>query len=95
MKERVEADQRAGENGLSFIETSALEATNVDLAFQNILSCTAPIYPHPSTNLTDLLRSHLRDRVIQEPRRRRGRRQEVRPEGRQQHLAQPGEGEGE
>jgi Ras-related protein Rab-11A len=28
----------ASENGLSFIETSALEATNVDLAFQNILT---------------------------------------------------------
>jgi Ras-related protein Rab-11A len=30
--------QFASENGLSFIETSALEATNVDLAFQNILT---------------------------------------------------------
>jgi Ras-related protein Rab-11A len=27
-----------GENNLSFIETSALDASNVDLAFQNILT---------------------------------------------------------
>ncbi|KAL1839767.1 hypothetical protein VTJ83DRAFT_6467 [Remersonia thermophila] len=33
-----DATKFASENGLSFIETSALEATNVDLAFQNILS---------------------------------------------------------
>jgi len=36
------ADDATGENGLSFIETSALEATNVDLAFQNILTCMEP-----------------------------------------------------
>lgn len=29
---------RAGENNLSFIETSALDASNVELAFQNILT---------------------------------------------------------
>jgi Ras-related protein Rab-11A len=28
----------AGENNLSFIETSALDASNVELAFQNILT---------------------------------------------------------
>lgn len=28
----------AGENHLSFIETSALDASNVELAFQNILT---------------------------------------------------------
>jgi len=28
----------AAENGLSFIETSALDASNVELAFQNILT---------------------------------------------------------
>ncbi|KAL2155366.1 hypothetical protein VTH82DRAFT_107 [Thermothelomyces myriococcoides] len=33
-----DAKNFASENGLSFIETSALEATNVDLAFQNILT---------------------------------------------------------
>lgn len=29
-----------GENHLSFIETSALDASNVELAFQNILTGT-------------------------------------------------------
>jgi hypothetical protein len=29
-----------GENNLSFIETSALDASNVELAFQNILTGT-------------------------------------------------------
>jgi len=33
-----EAKQFASENNLSFIETSALDASNVELAFQNILS---------------------------------------------------------
>ncbi|CAO3610637.1 unnamed protein product [Cunninghamella echinulata] len=33
-----EAKQFAAENGLSFIETSALDATNVDLSFQRILT---------------------------------------------------------
>ena len=31
-----------GENNLSFIETSALDASNVELAFQNILTGTIP-----------------------------------------------------
>jgi hypothetical protein len=31
-----------GENNLSFIETSALDASNVELAFQNILTGTFP-----------------------------------------------------
>lgn len=31
-----------GENHLSFIETSALDASNVELAFQNILTGTTP-----------------------------------------------------
>lgn len=36
----------AGENNLSFIETSALDASNVELAFQNILTGTcAFLYP--------------------------------------------------
>ena len=30
----------SAENGLSFIETSALDASNVELAFQNILTGT-------------------------------------------------------
>ncbi|RUS13715.1 hypothetical protein BC937DRAFT_94884 [Endogone sp. FLAS-F59071] len=33
-----EAKQFAAENGLSFIETSALDASNVELAFQRILT---------------------------------------------------------
>ncbi|KAG0956792.1 hypothetical protein G6F58_000427 [Rhizopus delemar] len=33
-----EAKQFASENGLSFIETSALDATNVELSFQRILT---------------------------------------------------------
>lgn len=32
----------AGENNLSFIETSALDASNVELAFQNILTGMYP-----------------------------------------------------
>lgn len=35
----------AGENNLSFIETSALDASNVELAFQNILTGTSVPYP--------------------------------------------------
>jgi hypothetical protein len=36
-----------GENNLSFIETSALDASNVELAFQNILTGTTS--PIPTT----------------------------------------------
>ena len=35
-------DRSAGENNLSFIETSALDASNVELAFQNILTGRDP-----------------------------------------------------
>lgn len=39
-----------GDNNLSFIETSALDASNVELAFQNILT---GIYPsHSSASIT-------------------------------------------
>jgi hypothetical protein len=38
-----------GENNLSFIETSALDASNVELAFQNILTGT---FPHTATTHT-------------------------------------------
>lgn len=34
----------AGENNLSFIETSALDASNVELAFQNILTGSSVLY---------------------------------------------------
>jgi hypothetical protein len=37
---RASADMCSGENNLSFIETSALDASNVELAFQNILTGT-------------------------------------------------------
>lgn len=38
-----------GENNLSFIETSALDASNVELAFQNILTGTSSnAFPFPS-----------------------------------------------
>jgi len=36
-----EARAFASENNLSFIETSALDASNVELAFQNILTGTS------------------------------------------------------
>jgi len=36
-----EAKQFAAENGLSFIETSALDASNVELSFQRILTGNA------------------------------------------------------
>jgi len=35
---KYRADDIAAENGLSFIETSALDASNVESAFQNILT---------------------------------------------------------
>ena len=41
-----------GENHLSFIETSALDATNVELAFQNILTGM------PECSLPPLLATH-------------------------------------
>jgi Ras-related protein Rab-11A len=41
-----EAKQFASENNLSFIETSALDASNVELAFQNILTGTPASHAH-------------------------------------------------
>jgi len=38
----------AGDNNLSFIETSALDASNVELAFQNILTGQTS---HPPTHI--------------------------------------------
>ena len=40
----------AGDNNLSFIETSALDASNVELAFQNILTGTIILYFFVSGN---------------------------------------------
>ncbi len=37
-----------GDNNLSFIETSALDASNVELAFQNILTGTLAPAPRVS-----------------------------------------------
>lgn len=48
-----EAKQFASENNLSFIETSALDASNVEMAFQNIL--TGRSIPGPSHFSVDLL----------------------------------------
>jgi len=45
-----EARQFASDNNLSFIETSALDASNVELAFQNILT---EIYRIVSTKALD------------------------------------------
>jgi hypothetical protein len=39
-----------GENNLSFIETSALDASNVELAFQNILTGTCTHELHFETH---------------------------------------------
>jgi len=41
-----------GENNLSFIETSALDASNVELAFQNILTGTCPWQEHLARSIT-------------------------------------------
>ena len=66
-----EAKQFASENNLSFIETSALDASNVELAFQNILTGTTA---HSRAGLCKLTgsRRNLSDRVAEGagPRRR-------------------------
>ena len=51
-------DTQTGDNNLSFIETSALDASNVELAFQNILTgkhaeCLAVL---PSDTLIEIYR---------------------------------------
>ncbi|EAA65753.1 hypothetical protein AN0347.2 [Aspergillus nidulans FGSC A4] len=50
-----EAKQFASENNLSFIETSALDASNVELAFQNILTGIAPVGISKRRSLTAIL----------------------------------------
>ena len=54
----------AGENDLSFIETSALDTSNVELAFQTIIAgqCATCV---PSRD-TDAVGRHLPDRVEQD-----------------------------
>lgn len=46
----------SAENGLSFIETSALDASNVELAFQNILTGRSLIDMASHTNAIDIYR---------------------------------------
>lgn len=48
---------RPGENNLSFIETSALDASNVELAFQNILTGSLPSPAHMIKLVTDTPRN--------------------------------------
>lgn len=45
----------AGDNNLSFIETSALDASNVELAFQIILTGTEHIFLLMKVNLLSFL----------------------------------------
>lgn len=52
-----EAKQFATENGLSFIETSALDATNVEAAFQTILT---DIYRIVSSKQLESSADHIR-----------------------------------
>ena len=47
----------SGENNLSFIETSALDASNVELAFQNILTGKSP--PSAWRNTADFLQKSI------------------------------------
>lgn len=65
----------AGENHLSFIETSALDASNVELAFQNILTGTSPLVQNPCYLAPDLIltipRRNLPNRIQQGARQRR------------------------
>ncbi|KAG9771328.1 ras-domain-containing protein, partial [Aureobasidium melanogenum] len=63
-----EAKQFASENNLSFIETSALDASNVELAFQNILtgkfsnSCPRIMLTSTNRNLPDCVEQGTRQR---------------------------------
>jgi hypothetical protein len=67
-----EAKAFSAENGLSFIETSALDASNVENAFQTILTGTSPrLAPACPTALTPSHR-HLPDRLRQVARAVRG-----------------------
>lgn len=67
-----EAKQFASENNLSFIETSALDASNVELAFQNIL--TGRSYPKVIVSritTADILNRDLPNRLAKGTRPRR------------------------
>jgi hypothetical protein len=54
------------ENQLSFIETSALDASNVESAFQTILTGTFTFANTISIEI-ELFRRYLQDRVLQIP----------------------------
>ena len=62
-------DRGVGENNLSFIETSALDASNVELAFQNILTGKNSATNHLSEDmLTSLPIRNLPNRLPKSPR---------------------------
>lgn len=63
-----EAKQFASENNLSFIETSALDASNVELAFQNILTRMSTIGHLPFATRTDTNYRNLPHRLREGPR---------------------------
>jgi hypothetical protein len=59
----------AEQNNLAFIETSALDATNVDLAFETILIGASPALPYPSLALRLCPASPYRLRIRNHPHR--------------------------
>jgi len=59
-----EAKQFASENNLSFIETSALDASNVELAFQNILTEIYRIVSSKVLNQDDSGQNPIGDRQV-------------------------------
>ncbi|OAL66574.1 GTP-binding protein ypt3 [Trichophyton rubrum] len=61
-----EAKQFASENNLSFIETSALDASNVELAFQNILTEIFRIVSSKALESGDSSANQLGDRKVVE-----------------------------
>ncbi|KAI1912959.1 Rab GTPase ypt31 [Ophidiomyces ophidiicola] len=61
-----EAKQFASDNNLSFIETSALDASNVELAFQNILTEVYRIVSSRSLDSGDSTQNPLSDRKVVE-----------------------------
>ncbi|PGH17717.1 hypothetical protein AJ80_04725 [Polytolypa hystricis UAMH7299] len=61
-----EAKQFASDNNLSFIETSALDASNVELAFQNILTEIYRIVSSKALDSGDSVQNPLSDRKVVE-----------------------------
>ena len=56
-----------GDNNLSFIETSALDASNVELAFQNILTGETSIHTLREYNELTSSRRNLQDSIRYNP----------------------------